>query len=179
MARFSRPVLVALGTLGLLGGALYGATWLVGPQAHAQNSTVRTNVERIGMALDAYRETTGGRCPEPHDWVEALVRNRLLPEGHLPPTPWDRQVQSTSLTIARDDKHLVPAAAIGRGASPVSAGTSLGAGRAPREGRFDDRTFGAVLYDHDPASGVYVIYGIGRRTAQEAVVAHMVTGRSR
>ncbi|MNS12264.1 hypothetical protein D3C72_438240 [compost metagenome] len=178
MARFRmRPVLVALGTFGLLGGLYYGPGLVIGPQAHAQNSAVRDHVDRIAAAVDEYQAMTGGRFPEPHDWVGTLARNKLLAADRLPTSPWSREGQLEPLTIAPGDTRLVRASAIARGASPTPGGTPLGEGYPPREGRVDDHTFGAMLYDHDPASGVYVLYGIGRRKNHEAVVAHVVTNR--
>jgi hypothetical protein len=54
---------------------------------------------------------------------------------------------------------------------PTPEGTVLGPGKEASSSQFDALTYGAIVYDYDAASKVYVIYGIGRK-GDQAIVAY-------
>lgn len=177
--------LVALaGLLGALAGVTLYA-FAAPPSAVVRvepNRELAARVLRIDQALERY----GGRPGRPAGAAvfpsneEFLAFLQRLPEGAAwTRSPWDEGVQG-SVVAPGGDTGLPTAAARVAGAALPALNTPLGPGRMPKAsegpgsasaGRFDARTYGALVYDRDPASGAYVLYGIGQLGAHAVVVA--------
>lgn len=85
-------------------------------------------------------------------------------------SPWG-QVPQYQVLKPLIDAGLPNAAERHEGIPAPSLGTEIGPGIDPISGAFTPYTYGAILYDQDPRSGRYVLYGIGRRGHRAIVVA--------
>lgn len=140
---------------------------------HGRNPYARACGTTLRMAVEQYATDHEGRYPTRAGWL-AAVRQRgggYLPGEHLP-TIWSKTPQGAALA---PPPPLVGAAAIAAGARPSPEQTDLGPGRVAEEGPVDARCYGALLYDHDPKTETYVIYAIGKKAGERAVVVFATT----
>ena len=119
----------------------------------------------IQAGLATFAATHDGRHPPVAQFPVELVT--YLPEADLPASPaWPegiRQVRNVAIA----------APLVGAAGAPAAIGTVIGRGRLPTSDQdFDARTWGAWIYDHDPASNRYVLYGVGR-SGDFAVVGYV------
>ena len=85
-------------------------------------------------------------------------------------SPWG-DVQQYQVIKPTTDSGLPTAAERHQGYPTPALGSELGPGVMPIPGAFTPYTYGAILYDQDPRSGRYVLYGIGRRQNSAILVA--------
>ena len=137
------------------------------------NRIMATRVLRLGQALERHA-TRQDRLPGQMAYpltvaFPAFVRS--LPEGEkLLRSPWGEPSQAkpvhaggaTGLPTAT--QHL-------RGAEPPTLRVPLGPGTPPVAGGYSALTYGALVYDHDPVSDTFVLYGIGEAEGKAVIVA--------
>ena len=148
--------------------------------ARVKNEMVGDRVYTAKSALESYSRDNNGHYPNNNDWISDIASN--LDQHQLPRAPWGNVVQHESLGI--EGLKLVTAATLAKASTKLPVGVHLGAGHMPIGGDFDQHTFGALLYDHDPGSDTYVIYAIGRevnvttgRIGNQAVVIFAGTNK--
>jgi len=133
----------------------------------AANNRVKAEVLLTILALEEYAVDHGGVYP-PSDGLVADLSERYLPDGMMPANPW------VPPGLRQGNAVGVNALLAAAGKQPTPVGTALGAGKTADSSQFDALTFGAVIYDYEPRSQNYVIYGIGRR-GDQAVVSYVWT----
>lgn len=157
---------------------------------HAQvNDTTQTflneNVKPVVSALSRYAAGSDDNrlFPAAEDWVDNLCTHGLLPANALPPSPWKAEARWFQLGTPAGFRQantpdwpqgLVDAAQLVRGARASAVGTVLGHGELPTHATFDATTYGALLYDVDPAGQVAVLYGVGQK-GDQAVISSVET----
>lgn len=136
----------------------------------ALDQAVQANVTTLQLALEAYAGDHKGRYPPAGAPIRELTRGRrgYLPDNLMPPSPWTGDRQPEALGLA--DTGLPTARAIATGTAPAPPGHRLGRGEAPRKYPVNAWQYGAVLYDYDPQTNTYVLYGIGRQRDKYAYV---------
>lgn len=140
-------------------------------RAAALNAIVQENVDAVARAIEAYAADHDGRPPAPGRCFALLQAGGYWAPALARANPWANNVrQPEALGVAG-----TPLAPATRPPSPL--GATLGPGRAPSDGRFTPATFGAILYDADPASRELVLYGIGEEDGRAVVVHASAHGR--
>lgn len=178
-------LLGGVAALGLVAGLVWGWPRLQaadqgGAQDAGLNLAIADRVIKVHQALQFYVKRPWRKPGEPLAPASAGLITFLneLEDGdgaRLLANPFGTPGQSRAIAIAEADGLLTTAAERAAGHRPVAALKALGPGRRPLDGPYGPRTHGALIYDWDPASERYVLYGIGRAGGQ-AVVVHQVTG---
>lgn len=166
--------------VGVLGYALLASIAMPGFHEDIQayrNHLARVNARHTQRAVDAYVANHRGQPPATDGWLDQLLAPGAQYFDHPslePNSAWGRIAQRAPVAPASG---LVGARAIAAGATPTPQDTVLGPGRKPTaDGVFTVTTYGAIVYDMDPATRTYVIYAIGQRNWKNAVVAGWMTG---
>ena len=110
------------------------------------NAEFMAFVQGLGMADD----------PLENPWTGVVQGERVAP-GPGTELPLAR-------AIATGDAELPP------------MGSRLGTGHMPQTPAYTVRSYGALIYDHDPKSDTFVLYGVGR-LGEEAVLVGVVRSR--
>jgi hypothetical protein len=136
----------------------------------SRESGVRANVSTVAMALEQYASDHDGQYPRADHWVEDLTREHrnYLPGNKLPRSPWATQAQTAALTPAGTG--LPTASQLGDRAKTAIRGAVVGKGEAPRTAPTSAYQYGAILYDLDPKTQTYVLYGVGQKHKRAEVV---------
>lgn len=161
-------LLVATPVVAPLGGCMVLQDF-EGAREKAYAASVRANMYAVGLAIEQYNIDNVGTYPANEGWLAAVTNFNYLPDDQMPQNPYlrengQRSRQANDVGVAGTP--LAPATA----KKPSPEGTVVGPGRLPDGKAYDARTYGAIVYDHDPASGSYVLYAIGRRGADAVVV---------
>lgn len=168
LLRASAVVLVVLGLVGA-----YAWRQAARPADTDPQRRMATRVLKLGKALErhAAREDRPMQGEPAYPTDEAfLAFVRALPEGaELLANPYGGPGQANVVVV--DAGGGLPTAAERRaGAAIPLPDTVLGPGVAPGE-PYTARTFGALVYDHDPQTDSFVLYGIGRQDDQAVLAA--------
>ncbi|HEY9722832.1 MAG TPA: hypothetical protein V6D47_12535 [Oscillatoriaceae cyanobacterium] len=144
-------------------------------QEQVRDLDLRENADVVCAALDKYAKDHHGAYPPANDWLSRLsaAHKGYLPGDRLPPVRWASPMTATqheALEVRTDRFPLVTAGEIARRHPPTPLGTDVGAGHWSADGRFDHATFGAIIYDDDPATRTYVVYAVGRRHDRAIIV---------
>ncbi|MEB3284597.1 MAG: prepilin-type N-terminal cleavage/methylation domain-containing protein [Candidatus Sericytochromatia bacterium] len=138
----------------------------VGAQDKARNASVVANVNSIRMALEQYATDFNGSYPSQAQFITGLSAGGYLPGNRLPKSPWGNSAQAAVIPPANP---LTLASALVTAALP-SLGTVVGATGNVRNPPAAMNHFGAVMYDYDVDSQIYVVYGTGKK-ARSAILA--------
>jgi hypothetical protein len=163
---------LALGVVGGLGAHSFAA-----PPADVArtdpNREVAAQVLRVGQALERHANRDARALDEPaypdnEAFAAFLAR---LPAKDVPlENPFGRGMQRNHVAAGGDTG--LPTAAEHRAGAPAPIlNRPLGPGEPPGEGPYTARTYGALVYDHDPKSDSYVLYGIGKQGEMAVLVA--------
>ncbi|MDB5100845.1 MAG: Prepilin-type cleavage/methylation protein [Cyanobacteria bacterium RYN_339] len=146
------------------------------PSSKARNAGVQANVNTVRMGLEQYATDHNGKYPPVNRWQQVLCAKGTgyLPGDQMPRSPWSKQPQTALLRI--EGLGLPGAAAIAAGKPLPQTQTKVGLGRVAVEGPDHAQDYGAILYDMDPKTDTYVLYGIGRNN-KEAIVAADVSNQ--
>jgi len=186
LARHRAKLLAAaVGGLALAAGLIWGLPWLRGGAANeaadaALNVAMADRVIKVHQALQFHAQRPWRKHGEPYapDSVALVTFIRALEDGdgvRLLVNPFGAPVQDRAIPIAEANGALPSAANRAAGRRQAVPLKPLGRGRRPQDGPYTYLTYGALVYDHDPASGTYVLYGIGR-VGDQAAVVHQVLG---
>lgn len=173
--------LMQASAVALIGLAIVGAySWgqAAKPADPDPKRQVATRVLRLGKALEAYAaheerdEKDGPAYPRT---AEFLTFVRGLPRGaEFLANPYGEPPQAAPVA-AGGETGLPSAADHKEGARVPLPDTVLGPGTAPGPA-YTARTFGALVYDHDPKTDSFVLYGIGQQGDQAVVAAEADSG---
>ena len=142
----------------------------------ARNAGVQANLNTVRMALEQYATDHNGHYPRSQDFVRALCApgTNYLPGDKLPRGPWSKGVQTVPLGPA----YGLPSAREYEQRQPKVMSMELGSGRESLDGANSLLSYGAVVYDMNPATDTYVIYGIGKKGSKAIVAAFVSNGGS-
>lgn len=134
-----------------------------------RNGEMQAAVNTVRLAVEEYANDHGGSYPTTEGWMAAVAQKDYLTGHQLPKNPWTRQPQRARVAMP---KGLPTAKMRVLGARKVAEWAPLGKGREPdrQRGAVDALDFGALIYDCEPRSNNYVIYGIGKQ-GDQAIVA--------
>ncbi len=174
--RLTQAAAAVLIGLGLVGA--YAWKQAARPAAEADpKRQVAAHVLRLGKALERHaasqeRAENGPAYPRT---AEFLAFVKALPEGaELLANPYGGPAQAAP--VAAGGTTGLPTAAEHKEHAPVPLpDTVLGPGQAPAA-TYTARTYGALVYDHDPQTDSYVLYGIGQLGEQAVVAAETDSG---
>lgn len=152
--------LIALAVLGMTAMAGSNSIGYSGGLEKARNSAVQGNINTVAMGLEQFATDHRDRYPAPGS--SALYEDNYLPGNRLPRNPYGEPPQKALLPIP-PESGWPQAAAIAKGVSPPLDGQELGVGHPPDQGGYDYLTYGALIYDLDPTTGAYVLYGVGKK----------------
>jgi hypothetical protein len=174
-----------VGSLALATGLIWSRPWLRAGEADRAadaglNIAVADRVIKVHRALQFHAQRLWRKANEPYAPANPAFVTfiRGLGDGdgvRLLANPFGSPVQDRAIPVAQANGALptaVDRAAGRRQAVPLKP---LGRGRRPQDGPYTYLTYGALLYDHDPVSNTYVLYGIGR-VGDQAAVVHQVYG---
>lgn len=138
---------------------------------------MQSNARTFQMSIEEYAVDHDGRYPPTDKAIATLTPGTyLILKDRLPNTPWG-DVPTPVIPLTTSGAGLVRASAIAQGAAPTAVNTRLGFGRLPRAGEaIDATTYGVLLYDLDPKTGTYVIYGVGKKQKDAIVTAAVSNG---
>ncbi|MBO9540196.1 hypothetical protein J7643_06350 [bacterium] len=138
------------------------------------NEELGANLRAFHMALEMYAVDHAGNYPAAETALKALTHQGTyyMANDQMPPNPFSTYElhQSNAIRLPASNSPLKPATAT----TPTPKGTRLGPGKVPHNSLHDVTTFGAIVYDYDPARASYVIYGIGKQ-GDDAVVTYVIT----
>ncbi|MDB5097716.1 MAG: prokaryotic N-terminal methylation motif domain protein [Cyanobacteria bacterium RYN_339] len=133
----------------------------------ARDAGVQANLNTVRMGLEEYATDHGGKYPPADRLVPALAH--YLPGNRLPKSAWSKAPQRTGIAVAGTD--LPTAKQIAATGTAPTKGLVVGKGEVPAKGPESAYQYGAILYDLDAKSQVYVLYGIGQKNKTAQVVA--------
>lgn len=135
----------------------------VGAQDKARNASVAANVNSIRMALEQYAVDFNGSYPSQNNFPRSLSTGGYLPGNRMPKSPWASFIQTQNVAILTP---MLSANALVTQPLP-SLGSVIGGGQVPQGGNFANaRNYGAIMYDYDVNSQIYVVYGTGKKARQ-------------
>jgi hypothetical protein len=166
--RKARPLLVlGMGLMGMLAlGILLPPMFGGCGVERGRNASMRANLSTVRMGLEQYA-TDHGRYPSTQQLVKELGRENYLPGNHLPATPWNREPQAVSISVA--GTNLPTARQVANGQTPPPD-LVVGRGEAPKGAPTNAYQYGAIVYDLDPKTQTYVLYGVVQKNKSAKVV---------
>lgn len=173
--RQRRQLLQACALVGLVLALVGAYAWRQGasPAAAGPRRQVATKVLKLEKALERH----GARERKPDEAAypatgEFVAFVRALPEGaDLLANPYGEPAQAAPVAPPAG---LPTAAQLRDRLSKPLPDTPLGPGEAPGP-TYSARTYGALIYDHDPESDSYVLYGVAQ-AGDQAVLAATADG---
>lgn len=160
-------------SLMFLGAAFPGCA--CGSEPKARNASLQANVNTVRLGLEQYSTDHNGHYPASDRWIIDLSTNNYLPDNRMPGDPWMKDARQLSSTIAKP-AGLPTAVQIAKGTKLEKVGRVVGVGHAPDpwKGPLAPVEYGAIVYDRDPESDTYVLYGIGEKDGH-AIVSTIAT----
>lgn len=145
----------------------------VGAQDKARNSSVAANVNSVRMALEQYATDYNGTYPTAGTFPAALTTGGYLPGNRLPKSPWGATPQTAQIPLTTgllSAQLLVTAALPSLGTQLAPSGQAAAAPAQPNH-------YGALMYDYDEPSQLYVVYGTGKK-GRAAILAGQTSNGS-
>jgi type II secretion system protein G len=160
-------ILVVVVIIGLL--AAISANNFSAAQDKARISALRSNLKNISVALEQYSADQNGSYPATGNEVvgapNGLLQNGYLGSNKWPRAPWGAYIQTNHVDPTAP---MINAAALAAG-TPLPAvnigkppAVSLIGKLAPSATTFAPDVYGTVIYEFDPPTTTWVLYGIGK-----------------
>ena len=143
---------------------------LVGAQDRARNASVVSNVNTVRLAVEQYATDFNGACPTASGFPSNMLTGGYLAGNQMPRSPWCSSFQTVSILPAP------PLLSAGLALSQPLPSVGIVLESVGRVGSppSQQRDFGAIVYDYDAGSQVYVIYGVGKK-GRPAILAGQTT----
>jgi type II secretion system protein G len=161
-------ILVVVVIIGLL--AAVSMNNFSNAQDKARIANLRSNIKNISVALEQYSADQNGSYPTTGQELvgapSGLLQNGYLGSNKWPRAPWGAYTQTNHVDPAAPMEN---AATLAAGTAPLPAVNvgrpivqSLTGKLAPNANAFALDVYGTIVYEFDPPTTTWVLYGIGK-----------------